>query len=195
MHSLVSLKRGQIKHYLQAMFYEHRKHEPTSGAQHLIQNLHIKGPTRFLQKPLSLLITDVLCRQGGNLWYFMHSQFRWSSPPLSLSVVLKWQHHCCFFEHSGDMAFFPLAWWNRSHNKGTAVVAVIALSLSGFRHSYLWCFPFMHTCALIWENATHRSSNFNDRKSKKKYFTTLCLIIKRRVQSLQINDMLQKMEI
>lgn len=54
-------------HYPQTTFYEHSKYESTSGAHHFIQNLDMKEPARFLKKPLSLLISDVLCRQGGNL--------------------------------------------------------------------------------------------------------------------------------
>lgn len=117
---------GQVTHYLPATF---SKHASPSGVQHFILILDTKEPARFLKKPLSLLITDVLHRQGGNLWDFMHSQFRWSSSPLSLSVVLKWQHHYCLFEHGSDMASFPLAWWNRSYKEGPAVTPVIALSL------------------------------------------------------------------
>lgn len=84
-------------------------------------------PARFLKKPLSLLITAALCRQGGHLWNFMHSHFWWSSSPLSLSVVLKWQHHYCLCEHSSDKASFPPAWWNGSYKDALAVVAMIAL--------------------------------------------------------------------
>ncbi len=152
MHSLVFLKRGQINHYLQATFYEHSKHESTSGAQHFIQNLDMKEPARFLKKPLSLLITDVLCRQRGNLWDFMHSQFRWSSSPLSLSVALKWQHHYCLFEHSGDMALFPLAWWNRSYEKEpAAAAAMIALSLG---LGTVMCDDFPLCIHVLWSEKT-----------------------------------------
>lgn len=73
------------------------------GHNILFRSLIWKSP-QGPSKSLSLLISDVLCRQGGNLWYFMHSQFRWSSSLLSLSVALKWQHHYCLVEHSGDMA-------------------------------------------------------------------------------------------
>ena len=123
----------------------------------------MKEPASFLKKPLSLLITDVLCSEGGNLWDFMHSQFRWSSSPLSLSVALKWQHHYCLFEHSGDMASFPLAWWNRSYKKGAAAAAVIArLGLGTVTSDG---FPL---CAhVLWSDKAPPRRNSVDRKSNK----------------------------
>lgn len=151
---------------------KHSKHESTSGPQHFIQSLDMKEPARFLKKPLSLLITGVLCRQGGNLWDFMHSHFWWSSSPLSLSVVLKWQHHYCLFEHSGDMASFPLAWWNGSYKKELAAAAMIALAFSvGLGVVISDGFPFMHTCVLIWENTTHRNLNSSDREVAYKHYS------------------------
>lgn len=189
MLGLLSLERGQLKHYLQATFYEHSKHESTSGAQHFIPNLDMKEPARFLIKPLSLLITDVLCRQGGNLWYFMHSQFRWSSSPLSLSVVLKWQHHYCLFEHSGDMASFPLAWWNRGCKKRPAV------SLSGFRHGYLRWFSFYACeCSDVRKRHPQRLQH-HWQEIKEEHITVQCLINKRAIQRHQKNDKSQKTEI
>lgn len=129
-------KRGQLKHNLPRT----QQTQINLWGATLDPSPWCERAARIHRKPLSLLITDVLCRQGGNLWYFMHSQFRWSSSPLSVSVALKWQHHYCLSEHSGDTALFPLAWWNGScvRNDWHWWRWLHPLSLSQARCSYLW---------------------------------------------------------
>lgn len=81
------------------------------------------------KKVLSPLISAVPHRRRGNSWYFMHSQFRWSSSPPRPSVAQRWQHHYCLPEHSGDVALV-CPWPDEMGAIRKAAEAVIALSAS-----------------------------------------------------------------
>lgn len=134
-------KGGQHKHHLRAMLYEHGKTWiDLRGAAYYSRSLireRPRGPSekRKKKKVLSPLISAVAHRRRGNLWYFMHSQFRWSSSPPRPSVAQRWQHHYCLSEHSGDMALVcPWPDEMGAIREGAEVVIALSASRSDFQN-------------------------------------------------------------
>lgn len=147
----------------------------------------MKEPARFLKTPLSLLITDVLCskKEICKILCIVSSH---DHPPY---CRCPW---CCndsiIIVYLSTVATWPCSPWPDEIGvirKGRQWQQWLLSPPSWFRHSYLLWFPFMHTCARIWENATHRKLNFIDMKSETNS-TVLCLIKDRTVQRQQKHD-------